>query len=261
MKNVLLTGATGAIGGAIAAGVLAGGNSLVFTARNRRKADAALRELSEISQNVSCRLLDLSDGREIRKFADEWKKPLHVIINNAACTPRRQEFAADGTDMMWAVNVLAYFRIITAFKEHLSVTADGNSARIVNVASYYAGGLDLDDPEFRKRHYNNDSAYRASKQADRMIAGWFGRKMDPAKCTVTACHPGDVNSGLSNNLGFGGHQTPEQGAATPLYCALSPEAEGITAAYFADRHPRHCEFIEDRVSTEKLINIISNYDL
>jgi len=260
MKNVLLTGVTGAIGKAIAAGILDSGNSLVFTARDRTKAERTIKDLSTYSGNVSYRIIDLSDGSEIYKFAEEWKGPLHVIINNAACTPRKQEYAADGTEMMWAVNVLAYFRIISAFKKHLCRPPAGGSARIVNVASYYAGGLNLSDPEFKKRHYNNDSAYRASKQADRMLSGWFGRKFDPSDCTVTACHPGDVNSRLSNNLGFGGHQSPAQGAATPLYCALSPEAEGITASYFANRSRQYCEYIEDTVNTKKLIDTIMSYE-
>jgi len=32
-----------------------------------------------------------------------------------------------------------------------------------------AGGLDLNDPEFIHRRYHNDSAYRQSKQANRML--------------------------------------------------------------------------------------------
>jgi len=32
-------------------------------------------------------------------------------------------------------------------------------------------------------------------------------------------------------------KTPAQGAATPLYLASSPEAEGVTGRYFANRKP------------------------
>jgi retinol dehydrogenase 12 len=35
-------------------------------------------------------------------------------------------------------------------------------ARVVNVASYWAGGLDLNDLEFTRRSYDNDQAYRYS---------------------------------------------------------------------------------------------------
>ncbi len=38
--------------------------------------------------------------------------------------------------------------------------------------------------------------------------------------------------------GTGGMKTPAQGAATPVYLASSPEAEGITGRYYANRKPR-----------------------
>ncbi len=50
---------------------------------------------------------------------------------------------------------------------------------VVVVASYWAGGLDLDDPEFRRRRYNNDQAYRQSKQADCMLTVAFARRLQP----------------------------------------------------------------------------------
>jgi retinol dehydrogenase 14 len=31
-------------------------------------------------------------------------------------------------------------------------------------------------------------------------------------------------------------KTPEQGAGTPIYLASSPEVEGITGRYYANRH-------------------------
>jgi len=42
-------------------------------------------------------------------------------------------------------------------------------ARVVNVASEYAGSLDLTDLQFEKRQYDETAAYKQSKQANRMI--------------------------------------------------------------------------------------------
>ena len=50
-------------------------------------------------------------------------------------------------------------------------------ARVVNVASYWAGGLDLEDLEFKRRRYDNDAAYRQSKQADRMLTVAFAERL------------------------------------------------------------------------------------
>lgn len=98
----------------------------------------------------------------------------------------------------------------------------GKGARIVNVASNYAGSLDLSDLNFDKRRYDSTTAYKQSKQvllvvlallyaaesvrcwllfasylqADRMITGIASAKLfggDASVC-VNACHPGVVTS-------------------------------------------------------------------
>ena len=63
----------------------------------------------------------------------------------------------------------------------------------------------MEDLEFKNRYYNNDEAYRQSKQANRMLTFAFADRLAGKKVTVVSCHPGDVNSKLSNDLGFGGH--------------------------------------------------------
>jgi len=127
-------------------------------------------------------------------------------------------------------------------------------ARIVNVASYWAGGLNLRDPEYRTRPYDNDAAYRQSKQANRMLTLAYAERLKPLGITVNACHPGDVNSKLSNYFGFGGHETPEQGAATPLYLALSEDVKGMTGRYYEHLQQVSCSFMKDRDAVEQLFN-------
>ena len=36
-------------------------------------------------------------------------------------------------------------------------------------------------------------------------------------------------------------KTPAQGAATSIYLASSPEVEGVTGRYFANRKPKHLQ--------------------
>jgi len=133
-------------------------------------------------------------------------------------------------------------------------------ARIVDVASYWAGGLNLSDLEFRRRSYNNGSAYRQSKQANRMlVAAWAGR-LDPENVTINACHPGDVNSHLSNNLGFGGNQSPDQGAETPVWLATNPIGGQITGKYFEDQLESQCRFGKNLIEAERLFNVCLDYN-
>jgi NAD(P)-dependent dehydrogenase (short-subunit alcohol dehydrogenase family) len=77
-------------------------------------------------------------------------------------------------------------RLTDVFTDILKASAP---ARAVNVASYWAGGLDLTDLEFKRRNYDNDKAYRQSKQANRMLSAAFAEKLKPHQIAVKACHP------------------------------------------------------------------------
>ena len=114
--------------------------------------------------------------REIKTFAEGWTGGLDILVNNAATAPRPRITTPDGVEMQFAVNVLGYYRMITHFAPKMAGSSD---PRIVNVASYWAGGLDLSDLEFKRRRYDNDSAYRQSKQADRMLTAAFAERLKP----------------------------------------------------------------------------------
>jgi retinol dehydrogenase-13 len=159
----------------------------------------------------------------------------------------------EGFEMQWATNVLGYAWMIRHFEQYLEMS---DSPRIVNVASYWAGGLDFDDLEFRRRRYNNDTAYRQSKQADRMLTVGFANLLKEKGITVNACHPGDVNSKLSNDLGYGGHESPKEGADTPVWVATAVELDGLTGKYFEHRKQMHCAFGNDREGVERLMVIL-----
>jgi NAD(P)-dependent dehydrogenase (short-subunit alcohol dehydrogenase family) len=132
-------------------------------------------------------------------------------------------------------------------------------ARVVNVASYWAGGLRLDDLQFSLRRYNNDHAYRQSKQADRMLTVAFARRFVGRGITVNACHSGDVSSTLSNDLGFGGHESPDQGASTPVWLATDPIGQEITGKYFEHERETCCRFGQNLEEVEKLFQDCTRY--
>ena len=258
-KVVLVTGGTGAIGYAIAELIASKpGYEVVILARNQTKAIRAVDDLKRATgnRNISFVIADLSRRREISDAAKNWKGPLHVIVNNAGVTPRMRQETPEGIEMQWATNVLGYCWMMKHFAPVMEKHAP---ARFVNVASYWAGDLDLDDPEFKQRHYNNNTAYRQSKQADRMLTVAFAERLKPKGITVNACHPGDVRSALSSDLGFGGHETPAQGAATPAWLATSPEVEGLTGRYFEHMHETDCRFGRDNYLTSKLYDICEGY--
>ncbi|MGZ8236455.1 MAG: SDR family NAD(P)-dependent oxidoreductase [Methylobacter sp.] len=257
----LVTGATGAIGKAIARQLAATPDSeVVLVCRDKNKAVQATKEIVNLTGNsrVHFELADLSRYGDIRRLVERWTGPLHCLINNAACTPRTRQETPEGIEMQFATNVLGYFRLIDEFTDILKASAP---ARIVNVASYWAGGLDLNDLEFTRRRYDNSQAYRQSKQADRMLSAAFSEKLEPFHITVNACHPGDVNSTLSNNLGFGGHETPDQGAETPVWLATHPIGQQKTGRYYEYRRESNCIFSRDRQAVNNLYERCANYSI
>lgn len=255
----LVTGATGAIGKAIARGIAEKpGYEVVLLARDRQKAEWAVAEIKRETGNENVRYLlaDLSRKAEIEALAEAWEGPLHVLVNNAGATPRQREETPEGIERQFATNVLGYFWLTRALAPILKESAP---ARVVNVASYYAGDLALDDLEFERRRYNNNAAYRQSKQANRMLTVAFAERLAPHDVTVNACHPGDVNSTLSNNLGFGGSQSAEEGADTPVWLATTPAGQENSGTYFARRRAEPDRFAGDKEAIEALYQMCLEY--
>ena len=286
----LVTGATGAIGKAIArqlaanagnsteaagpaeadkAAVRAGasapaaatdevGYEVVLAARDEEAARAAVAEIQQQTGNPHVRyeLVDVSSRASIEALAARWRGPLHVLINDAAACPRRRLETPDGIEVQFATNVLGYVWMTLAFADALKASAP---ARVVNVASYWAGDLDLNDLEFKRRRYDNNAAYRQSKQANRMLTAALAERFAEHGVAVNSCHPGDVNSKLSNDLGFGGHESPDEGARTPVWLATSPIMQSETGQYFAHMRAEHDPFADDKAAIERLYELCLGY--
>jgi len=126
-------------------------------------------------------------------------------------------------------------------------------ARIVTVASTYAGQLDFDDLEFKRRPYGNISAYQQSKQANRLWTWALARRLQGTNVTANAMSPGLVDTGLYRDMKaarrlflfvlaklFG--RSVAKGADTITWLALSPEVQGRSSAFWVDRQEKPCQF-------------------
>lgn len=258
-RTALVTGATGAIGEAIAR-QLAGrpGYEVVLVCRDEAKAENAVQGIRTKTGNdsVHFELADMSCQSSIRSLANRWTRPVDVLVNNAAVTPQRRQETAEGIELQFATNVMGYFWMTEAFTPQLRQCSH---ARVVNVASNWAGGLDIDDLEFKRRPYDSGLAYRQSKQANRMLTVAFADKLQSHGISVNACHPGEVNSKLSNNLGFGGHESPDQGARTPVWLATDRVGQSSTGRYFECLRESQCRFSKDRRAIQQLYEACSRY--
>ncbi len=256
----LISGATGVIGSVIARELAATpGCEVVLLARDQDRAKKAADEIRRHANSGVVRyvIADVSRRSSVQAAADAWQGPLHVLVNNAGIAPRHRETTPEGIELTFTTNVLGYYWMTQAFAPHLAKSA---SARVVNVASYYAGDLDLDDLEFNRRRFDNQTAYRQSKQANRMITMIQAEKLASSGITVNSCHPGNPSSVLSRNLGFGGSQSPDDSARTPIMLARGELGAAVTGRYFANGSEVRCEFADDRESIRRLYEICQGYD-
>ena len=147
--------------------------------------------------------------------------------------------------MTWALNHLNYFLLTDQLLDVLKANAP---ARIVNVSSgahSMTKGINFEDVEYRQG-YSGWTVYGQSKLANIMFTYELARRLEGTRITANALHPGFVATGFGHNNG-GLMRTgmnviqkiaakrPEQGAATSVYLASSPEVEGVTGKYFSDR--------------------------
>jgi NAD(P)-dependent dehydrogenase (short-subunit alcohol dehydrogenase family) len=114
--------------------------------------------------------LDAPSLRSVRAFASAFTErcpSLDVLVNNAAASVPERELTEDGFERHWATNVLGPHLLTTLLLPVLKASGGG---RVVNVSTRAAGGLDLSDTQYERPRFRGVAAYRASKQASRMLA-------------------------------------------------------------------------------------------
>ena len=131
------------------------------------------------------------------------------------------------------------------------------------VASFYAGGLNLADPEFKATPYSPDAAYRASKQANRMLAAAWASSEQGTGLLFTSCHPGVATSNVSLGLGFDLDRSKEAalaGAETPVFLATAPTESLANGGYYSDSRLSRCEFSSDAAGCTELFQLCESVD-
>jgi NAD(P)-dependent dehydrogenase (short-subunit alcohol dehydrogenase family) len=241
----LVTGANSGIGFEVARGLARTGARVLLACRDQGRGEAARSAIAREFRDseVELVLVDLASQRAIRSAAREISERhprLDVLVNNAGVGIKSQQVSPDGIELTFATNVLAYYMLPLLLMDSLRRAP---SARVVNVASKFAGGLNLDDLEFQRRPYEAMAAYMQSKQANRMLTWALVRRLEDVSVTANAMAPGPTNTPLLRAFAPGASgRTPAEGADTVIWLAASPEVEGVSGRFWADRREERCEF-------------------
>jgi NAD(P)-dependent dehydrogenase (short-subunit alcohol dehydrogenase family) len=227
--------------------VLSGaGATVVVGARSLDKARANLAG----TERVEIEPLDLIDPASVDAFAEKFLasgRPLHILVNNAGIMATPLERDRRGFESQLATNHLGPFQLTARLWPALR---KAGGARVVSVSSrgHAFGGVDFDDPHFERRAYDKWKAYGQSKTANVLFALALDARGEAHRVRAFSLHPGAIHTELARSLSEGEmrallsspriatttFKTVEQGAATSVWCATSPQLEGLGGVYCED---------------------------
>jgi NAD(P)-dependent dehydrogenase (short-subunit alcohol dehydrogenase family) len=242
-KTIVITGATSGIGEVAAVRLAEQGARIVFTARDKARAEATMAKLRKSNGDAqhTVHLVDLTLLSEMKRVAEEiGREPvIDVLINNAGALFNRRQETGDGLEMTFALNHMSYFVITNLLLSRLKP-----GARIVSTASgaHRRAKLDFDDLQSRLG-YSGFAVYSKSKLCNILFNRELARRIAGTGVTANCLHPGfvatrfgDQSGGLLSTLvrvakPFGGI-SPEEGAKTIIYLASSPNVAAVSGDYF-----------------------------
>lgn len=230
MEIAVVSGVTSGIGTLIARALQNAGMHVVALARDTEKARTLGFDDVE--------MFDAAEPQSVLQAAERIKRKherLAVLFNNAGVFLKTKQTNQAGHEKTFMTNVVAY---------HATMRELGPLAsKVVNTASTYAGGLDLNDVFFERRPYDGTSAYKASKEADRLLSWAWARRLQ----SVNAFSPGLISTGLyRENTGplmgilaklFG--TSMARGVQSGVRLALEPHD---TAKFFDRQKEVECKF-------------------
>ncbi|MEK7793315.1 MAG: SDR family oxidoreductase [Candidatus Hydrogenedentota bacterium] len=270
-STIVVTGANSGIGKATVAGLIPTGATIIMACRQQDTGEEARADLGRNADvgRVKVMQADLGSFASTRAFAERFAGEygrLDVLVNNAATVPLERTVTADGLEAQFHVNHLVYFLLTHLLLDALK---KGPNARIVNVAStvHKQGRINFDDLQC-ERAYSSLRQYCNTKLMNMHFTFELARRLEGAGVTVNCLHPGGVRTNLARHAGpvlavlfkLGGvlMRSPEGGAKTSIYLAASPDIEGVTGKYFANRREAHPSAAAlDRATSERLWKLSS----
>ena len=255
-SRAIVTGGSSGIGVETARALAGAGAEVTLAVRDTDAGDRAAADITVATGNSAVRVgrLDLADRASVAAFVAEWTGPLDLLINNAGVILPDLERTPEGWEMTFATNHLGHFALALGLHDALAATGD---ARIVSLSSagHRRSPVIFDDINFISRPYDPGLAYGQSKTANVLFAVEATRRWGRDGITANAVQPGPVvATNLNRHLDPDAlaavqasapyaetfdestvrYKTIEQGAATSVFVATSPQLDRIGGRYFED---------------------------
>jgi NAD(P)-dependent dehydrogenase (short-subunit alcohol dehydrogenase family) len=228
----------------------AAGADVLVPARRPEHAQTVLAELGETTGSVSVAGLDLSDLASVTAFTEATTstgRPIGILVNNAAIMACPETRVGPSWEAQFATNHLGHYTMTCGLWPLL---ADGG-ARVVSLSStgHKLSGIRWDDVMF-ETDYDKWVAYGQAKTANALFAVHLDALGEQHGVRAFAVHPGGIMTELQRHLpatemvergwiDADGNvnelfKSPEQGAATSVWAATSPQLDGMGGVYCED---------------------------
>lgn len=245
-KLAIVTGGHSGLGLETTKALAHAGAVVIVASRDTKAALSATRGLD----GVSVETLDLSDLSSVRDFAVRILasgRHIDMLINNAGLMACPETRMGPGWEAQFATNHLGHFALTNAIWPALE-----GGARVVSVSSagHHVSPIRWDDVHFA-RGYDKWRAYGQSKTANVLFAVHLDLLGQDAGVRAFSLHPGKIFTPLQRHLSVAEmiaegwldangapadptFKTPEQGAATQVWAATSPQLDGLGGLYCED---------------------------
>jgi NAD(P)-dependent dehydrogenase (short-subunit alcohol dehydrogenase family) len=265
-KLAVVTGGYSGIGLETTRALTKAGAHVVVPARRRSTAEEALAGLDGVEVDE----LDLGDLESVRAFAERFLasgRTIDIMIDSAGIMACPETRVGPGWEAQFATNHLGHFALVN----RLWPAIEPGGARIVSVSSrgHHNLGMRWDDVMWTTG-YDKWQAYGQAKTANVLFAVHLDRLGRDAGVRAFSLHPGGILTPLQrhlakeemiergwideagNPLNPAGFKTPQQGAATQVWAATSPQLDGLGGVYLED-----CDIAEPAVDGDQTSGVKS----
>ncbi|MFF7071733.1 SDR family NAD(P)-dependent oxidoreductase [Streptomyces pseudovenezuelae] len=228
-----------------------------------RRPDTAWKALAGL-EGVELDELDLGDLESVRAFAERFLdsgRTVDFVIDSAGIMACPETRVGPGWEAQFATNHLGHFALVN----RLWPAIEPGGARVVSVSSraHHFSGMRWDDVHWRTG-YDKWQAYGQAKTANVLFAVHLDRLGAERGVRAFSLHPGGILTPLQrhlpkaemvergwideqgNALNPSGFKSPEQGAATQVWAATSPQLAEMGGVYLED-----CDIAEPAVDGDQ----------
>ena len=226
-RGVILTGATGGIGAAVARGFAAAGAKVMAVDLDQVRVDELVGSLEGSGHvGVAADLRDMTSHAPLVERARQELGGLYVLANLAAVLRRRpslDEVTEDDWDLQHDVNVKSAFFLSRAAGNAMIAAGEGGRIILFSSQGWWTGG------------FGGSVAYASSKGGVTTLCRGLARTFGPHRITVNCVSPGQVHTPMLMT-GLAPEVYEAMKKQTPLGYVAEPEELAGPVVFLASDH-------------------------